>query len=175
MSCESGGVKVDHACSGPIVDSFGSEYRPLRLSRLECESARARCPSSVAPGSPSQSRITGMCDASGASSVQPTSTAHGLAAMISTTASGFGARKGSATYMAGRNVITRQALRPNDRTQTLTTVQLDSPSIKLRSAPLARRVPPAPSQRATGSSVITNGNPKMIFCVYRWRPRPPPY
>jgi hypothetical protein len=33
--------------------------------------------------------------------------------------------------MAGRNVITRQALRPNDRTQTLTMVQHDSPSIKL--------------------------------------------
>jgi hypothetical protein len=40
MSCESGGVKVDHACSvpnsGPIVTSFGFENRPLRLSSLEC-------------------------------------------------------------------------------------------------------------------------------------------
>jgi hypothetical protein len=33
--------------------------------------------------------------------------------------------------MAGRNAITRQALTPNDRTQTMTTVLLDSPSIKL--------------------------------------------
>jgi hypothetical protein len=33
-----------------------------------------------------------MCDASGASSVQLTSTAYGLAAMISTAASGLGAR-----------------------------------------------------------------------------------
>ena len=34
MSCESGGVKVDHACSVPnscpIVISFGFENRPLR-------------------------------------------------------------------------------------------------------------------------------------------------
>jgi len=40
MSCESRGVKVDHACSGPnscpIVTSFGFENRPLRLSSLEC-------------------------------------------------------------------------------------------------------------------------------------------
>jgi hypothetical protein len=96
MICESGGVKVDHACSmpnsGPMVTSFGFENRPLRLSSLECGLARARCPSSVAPGSPPQSRITGMCDASGASSVQLTSSAHGLAAMISTAASGLGAR-----------------------------------------------------------------------------------
>jgi hypothetical protein len=96
MSCESGGVKVDHACSGPnsgpMVTSFGFENRPLRLSSLECGLARARCPSNVAPGSPSRSRITGMCDASGASSLQLTSTAHGLAAMISTAASGLGAR-----------------------------------------------------------------------------------
>jgi hypothetical protein len=32
MSCESGGVKVDHACSvpnsGPIVTSFGFEIGP---------------------------------------------------------------------------------------------------------------------------------------------------
>jgi hypothetical protein len=86
MSCESGGVKVDHVCSvpnsGPIVTSFGFENRPLRLSSLECGLARARCPSSVGPGSPFRSRITGMCDASGASSVQLTSTLHGLAAMI---------------------------------------------------------------------------------------------
>jgi hypothetical protein len=34
--------------------------------------------------------------------------------------------------MAGRNMITRHALRPNDRTQTLTMVLLDSPSIKPR-------------------------------------------
>jgi hypothetical protein len=57
MSCESGGVKVDHACSGPnscpIVTSFGFENRPLRLCSLACGLARARCPSSVAPGSPS--------------------------------------------------------------------------------------------------------------------------
>jgi hypothetical protein len=96
MSCVSGGVKVDHACSGPnsgpMVTSFGFENRPLRLSSLECGLARARCPSNVAPGSPSRSRTTGMCDASGASSVQLTSTAHGLAAMISTTAFGLGAR-----------------------------------------------------------------------------------
>jgi hypothetical protein len=68
--------------------------------------------------------------------------------------------------MAGRNAITRQALRPNDRTQTLTMVLLDSPSIKLRSRrTLARRVPPAACERAMGSSVITSGNPKMIFSV----------
>jgi hypothetical protein len=70
MSCESGGVKVDHACSvpnpRPIVTSFGFENRPLRLSSLECGLARARVPSSVAPGSPGRSRITGMCDASAA-------------------------------------------------------------------------------------------------------------
>jgi hypothetical protein len=46
---------------------------------LECGFARARCPSSGGPGSPSRSRITGMCDASGASSVQLTSTAPGSA------------------------------------------------------------------------------------------------
>jgi hypothetical protein len=37
MSCESGGVKVDHACSvpnsGPIVTSFGFENRPLRAQQ----------------------------------------------------------------------------------------------------------------------------------------------
>jgi hypothetical protein len=35
--------------------------------------------------------------------------------------------------MAGRNVITREALRPNGRPQTLTMVLLDSLNIKLRS------------------------------------------
>jgi hypothetical protein len=74
--------------------------------------------------------------------------------------------------MAGRNAITRQALKPNDRTQTLTIVLLDSPSIKLRSRrTLARRVPPAACERAMGSSVDHKRHPKMIFSVYRWRPR----
>jgi hypothetical protein len=49
-----------------------------------------------------------MCDASGASSLQLTSTAHGVTAMISTAASGLGARQESGTYIAGRNVITRR-------------------------------------------------------------------
>jgi hypothetical protein len=50
--------------------------------------------------------------------------------------------------MADRKLITRQALRPNDRTQTLTLVLLDSQSIKPRSrrTPLARRVPPLVGQ-----------------------------
>jgi hypothetical protein len=91
MSCESGGVKVDHACSvpnsGAIVTSFGFENRASRLSSLECGLAHARCPSSVAPAR-LLSRESRECDASGASSVQLTSTVHGLAAMISTTASG---------------------------------------------------------------------------------------
>jgi hypothetical protein len=67
--------------------------------------------------------------------------------------------------MAGPNVITRRRSGRMIGDKTLTMVLRNSPSIKLRSrrTPLARRVPPAACQRATGASVITSGNPKMIF------------
>jgi hypothetical protein len=54
MSCESGGIKVDHACSvsnsGPIVTSFGFENRASPAQRLECGGSRFRygCRSSQA-------------------------------------------------------------------------------------------------------------------------------
>ena len=111
MSCQSGGVKVDHACyvpnSCPIATSFGFENRPLRLSSLECGLARARCPSSVAPLAHHLGRESREC----VTPVGPRRCAtdqhrprvrgndlHGR--------SGLGAREKSG--MAGRNVIARR-------------------------------------------------------------------
>jgi hypothetical protein len=64
---------------GPSSHELRFRKSACPAQSLECGFARARCPSSGGPGSPSRSRITGMCDASGASSVQLTSTAPGSA------------------------------------------------------------------------------------------------
>jgi hypothetical protein len=145
MSCESGGVKVDHACSGPnsgpMVDSFCFENRPLQLSSLECGLAPVRGPSSLAPGSPSQSRITGMSDASGASSVQLT--VHGLAAMISTAASGQAlGRNRQHTWRVATRLPGRRSRRMIGHNVDNGAARLAKHQARSRRTPLARRVPP---------------------------------
>ena len=67
MSCESGGVKVDHACSvpnsGPMVTSFGFENRASPAQRLECGGSRFRygCRSSQADKADVIEAVTDLC------------------------------------------------------------------------------------------------------------------